>query len=60
MTLCTRVSLASCSKAKKRKSFVSGYPTDPNILGAYSNFFEAFRDIEFFFRLFFKDFNTLF
>ena len=31
------------SKAKKRKCLVSGYPTDPNILGPTQTFLKTFR-----------------
>ena len=39
-------------KAKKRKCLVSGYPTDPNILGPTQTFFKAFWDIEVYFKPF--------
>ena len=42
----------NCTKAKKRKCLVSGYPTDPNILGPTQTFFKTFRILKSIFRLF--------
>ena len=49
-------SLACGSKAKKRKCLVSGYPTDPNILGPTQTFLKTFWDIKVYFRLFLRIF----
>ena len=43
-------------KAKKRKCLVSGYPTDPNILGPTQTFLKTFGILKSFFRLFFRIF----
>ena len=39
------------NKAKKRKCLVSGYPTDPNILGPTQTFLETFGILKSIFRL---------
>ena len=43
-------------KAKKRKCLVSGYPTDPNILGPTQTFLKTFRILKSIFRLFLRIF----
>ena len=45
-------------KAKKRKCLVSGYPTDPNILGPTQTFLKTFEILQSIFRLFFMDFHS--
>ena len=40
------------SEAKKRKCLVSGYPTDPNILGPTQTFLKTFGILKSIFRLF--------
>ena len=37
---------AECLGQKKNECLVSGYPTDPNILGPTQTFFEGFLDIK--------------
>ena len=41
-------------KAKKRKCLVSGYPTDPNILGPTQTFLKTFGILKSIFRLFLR------
>ena len=45
-----------CYKAKKRKCLVSGYPTDPNILGPTQTFLKTFGILKSIFRLFLRIF----
>ena len=44
------------AEAKKRKCLVSGYPTDPNILGPTQTFLKTFRMLKSIFRLFLRIF----
>ena len=43
-------------RPKKRKCLVSGYPTDPNILGPTQTFLKTFRILKSIFRLFLRIF----
>ena len=51
--------IASGSRAKKRKCLVSGYPTDPYILGPTQTFLKTFRMLKSIFRLFLRIFMLL-
>ena len=46
------VNMTVAVEAKKRKSLVSGYPTDPYILGPTQTFLKTFRILKSIFRLF--------
>ena len=48
--------LINCTKAKKKKSLVSGYPTKPNNLGPTQTFLKTFRILKSIFRLFLRIF----
>ena len=53
--MCKMLVVGQC-QAKKRKCLVSGYPTDPNILGPTQTFLKTFGILKSIFRLFLRIF----
>ena len=54
---CNSLELHFNNQAKKRKCLVSGYPTDPNILGPTQTFFKTFGILKSNFRQFLRIFK---